>query len=144
MRFLCRRSAISAALDEQEAVIASLEEMMKKAPADQSAKIGGVLHSMESGNTCFLLEMALRVFLVLEDLNTTYKDVLRQFRECSAWWSLPSASYAICGLKKCLMNCLNMLPKPPRMSRYIQCNHRDTDSILPGARKGTPVTFQLR
>lgn len=69
-RFLCRRPAISAALDEQEAVIASLEELMKEAPAEQSAKIGGILRSMESGNTRLLLEIALRVFAVLEDLNT--------------------------------------------------------------------------
>ncbi|KAH6935207.1 hypothetical protein HPB50_004617 [Hyalomma asiaticum] len=69
-RLLCRRSTISVALDEQEAVIASLEEMMKEAPADQSENTGGVLRSMESVNTRLLLEIALRVLSVLEDRNT--------------------------------------------------------------------------
>lgn len=47
--FLCRRPAISAALDEQEAIIASLAEMMKEALTEQSAKIGGILRTMELG-----------------------------------------------------------------------------------------------
>ncbi|KAH9382466.1 hypothetical protein HPB48_023063 [Haemaphysalis longicornis] len=69
-RFLCRKPAISAALDEHDAIIAALDEMMKEAPAEQSAKISGILHSMESGDTRLLLKIALRVFSVLEDLNT--------------------------------------------------------------------------
>lgn len=69
-RFLCRKPAISAALDEHDAIIAALDEIMKEAPAEQSAKISGILHSMESGNTRLLLKIALRVFSVLEDLNT--------------------------------------------------------------------------
>ncbi|KAH6947826.1 hypothetical protein HPB50_021597 [Hyalomma asiaticum] len=54
---------MSAVLDEQKAAIASLEEMMKEAPAEQFAKIG------DSRNARLLLAIALRVLSVLEDLN---------------------------------------------------------------------------
>lgn len=56
---------MSAALDEHDAVIASLEEMMEDAPAEQFAKLGGILHSMEFGNTWLLLNIDLQVFSVL-------------------------------------------------------------------------------
>ncbi|KAH6931928.1 hypothetical protein HPB50_001666 [Hyalomma asiaticum] len=69
-RFICRWTATSASLDEQEAVISSLEEVMKEALAEQPARTGGIPLSVEWGNTRLLVELALRVFSVLDDMNT--------------------------------------------------------------------------
>lgn len=74
LRFLCRKPAIRAALNKQEVVNASSGEMKKEAPAKQSANIGELSCLMAFGNAVLLLEIALSVFSVLENLNTSLQQ----------------------------------------------------------------------
>jgi len=68
-RWLCRTPGIKAVLDQYEAVVESLRDMAHSKVSETAVKANGLLDKFQKGNTYLLLQMALKLFNTLENLN---------------------------------------------------------------------------
>jgi len=68
-RWLCRARALESALDQYESVLESLSDMSQGGNGDVATKANGLLYQFQKCHTMLLLNMALKVFSLLEQLN---------------------------------------------------------------------------
>ena len=68
-RWLCRTPGFKAVLDQYEAVVESLRDMAHSKVSETAVKANGLLDKFQKGNTYLLLQMALKLFNILENLN---------------------------------------------------------------------------
>lgn len=73
-RCLCRSPALQSVIDQYEAVLESLSDMSQSSNGEIATKASGLLDRFQEGQTLLLLNMALAVFSILEQLNRSLQS----------------------------------------------------------------------
>ena len=73
-RWLCRSPALQSVIDQYEAVLESLYDMSQSSSGEIATKASGMLDRFQEGQTLLLLNMALKVFSILEQLNRSLQS----------------------------------------------------------------------
>jgi len=73
-RWLCRSPALQSVIDQYEAVLESLSDMSQSSNGEIATKASGLLDRFQEGQTLLLLNMALAVFSILEQLNRSLQS----------------------------------------------------------------------